>query len=181
MDLNFCLKQLAGDAERIRALAGGIDDRQARWKPDAESWSILEVVCHLLDEERRDFRVRLDTTLHRPDEAWPGIDPAGWVTEHSYNEQDLEETLHAFLAEREASLAWLDSLDASTGSASPEPVEGDIWDTTYEAPWGPVKAGDLLAAWVAHDLLHMRQLVELHWAYNENRVDPYSTRYAGEW
>jgi hypothetical protein len=27
----------------------------------------------------------------------------------------------------------------------------------------------------------MRQLVELHWAYNEQKVLPYSTRYAGEW
>jgi len=66
-------------------------------------------------------------------------------------------------------LAWLRSLD------SPD------WEATYEAPWGPITAGDLLASWVAHDLLHMRQLVELHWHYKEEQVEPYSTRYAGEW
>jgi hypothetical protein len=169
MDYNYCLKQLAGDMLRIRLLAQGVDDDQARWRPDADSWSILEVICHLLDEERKDFRVRLDITLHKPDETWPGIDPAGWVTEHNYNEQVLAASLQAFQEEREASLAWLKRLEAPD------------WEASYEAPWGTMRAGDLLASWVAHDLLHMRQLVELHWAYNEQEVLPYSTRYAGEW
>jgi len=169
MDYNYCLKQLAGDMLRIRLLAQGVDDDQARWRPDADSWSILEVICHLLDEERKDFRVRLDITLHKPDETWPGIDPAGWVTEHNYNEQDLAASLQAFQEEREASLAWLKRLEAPD------------WEASHEAPWGTMRAGDLLASWVAHDLLHMRQLVELYWAYNEQKVLPYSTRYAGEW
>jgi hypothetical protein len=169
MEYNYCLKQLAGDMLRIRLLAQGVDDDQARWRPDADSWSILEVICHLLDEERKDFRVRLDITLHKPDETWPGIDPAGWVTEHNYNEQVLAASLQAFQEEREASLAWLKRLEAPD------------WEASYEAPWGTMRAGDLLASWVAHDLLHMRQLVELHWAYNEQEVLPYSTRYAGEW
>jgi hypothetical protein len=34
---------------------------------------------------------------------------------------------------------------------------------------------------VAHDLLHMRQLVELHRDYMEQQIAPYSARYAGEW
>ncbi|MCB0058173.1 MAG: DinB family protein, partial [Caldilineaceae bacterium] len=59
------------NAQRIAALVAGVPDEQARWKPDAESWSILEVVNHLLDEEREDFRVRIDYTLHRPGEKWP--------------------------------------------------------------------------------------------------------------
>ena len=169
MDYNYCLKQLAGDMLRIRLLAQGVDDDQARWRPDADSWSILEVICHLLDEERKDFRVRLDITLHKPDETWPGIDPAGWMTEHNYNEQVLAASLQAFQEEREASLAWLKRLEAPD------------WEASYEAPWGTMRAGDLLASWVAHDLLHMRQLVELHWAFKEQQVMPYSTRYAGEW
>ena len=169
MNLVYCLKQMADDAQRIRALVEGVSNGQARWKPDPDAWSILEVVCHLLDEERLDFRVRIDITLHRPEEAWPAIDPPGWVAAHSYNEQDLAVSLRSFLEERESSLAWLESL------------AGADWETIYEAPWGPISAGDLLASWVAHDLLHMRQLVELHWLYKEKEVEPYSTRYAGDW
>ena len=52
MTLDEMIAQLAIQAGRIRALAEGVSDEQARWKPDAESWSILEVVNHLYDEER---------------------------------------------------------------------------------------------------------------------------------
>jgi hypothetical protein len=81
----------------------------------------------------------------------------------------LGESLERFLSERASSLAWLRSLS-----------EPD-WEASYEAPWGPITAGDLAAAWVAHDLLHMRQLVELHWAQATASVVPYQVDYAGAW
>ncbi len=161
---------MQGNAQRIAALVAGVSEAQARWKPDAESWSILEVVNHLLDEEREDFRVRIDYTLHRPGEKWPPIDPGGWVVQRSYNERDLGISLAAWLAERERSLTWLNGL------AAPD------WDAAAIAPWGdPFPAGNLLAAWVAHDLLHMRQLVELHWAWTTAHLAPRSVQYAGDW
>jgi hypothetical protein len=169
MDMESLSAKMAENATRIRALVRGVSGQQARWKPDPASWSILEVVNHLLDEERQDFRVRLDYTFHRPGEPWPPIDPEGWVTERQYNQTDLETSLDAFLAEREASLAWLKDLPAPN------------WQATYEAPWGPIPAGDLFASWVAHDLLHMRQLVELHWAYTTAELGPYRVDYAGVW
>jgi hypothetical protein len=161
MNVDRFLSQMARDAEGVHALTHGVWDQQAR--------SMLEVVNHLLDEERHDFRVRLDYTLHHPGEPWPPIDPGGWVTERQYNQRDLEVSLAQFLSEREASIAWLGALSAPD------------WDAAYEAPWGPIRAGDLLASWVAHDLLHMRQLVELHWAYTTAQLMPYSPDYAGEW
>jgi hypothetical protein len=91
------------------------------------------------------------------------------VTERRYNQQDPEATLREFLSQREASLAWLRALD------SPD------WEVTYEAPFGLIATGDLFAAWVAHDLLHMRQLVGLHWAYTTAQLEPYRTTYAGAW
>jgi hypothetical protein len=42
-------------------------------------------------------------------------------------------------------------------------------------------AGDMFGAWVAHDLLHFRQLVELFWAYTTHRLEPHEVGYAGEW
>ena len=57
MELEQCVATMQRNAQRIAALVAGVPDEQARWKPDAESWSILEVVNHLLDEEREDFRV----------------------------------------------------------------------------------------------------------------------------
>lgn len=169
MDFEHLLSQMAEDAQRIRVLVEGVSDHQAHWKPDPASWSILEVISHLLDEEKEDFRVRIDFTLHRPDEPWPGIDPEGWVTRRTYNERDLGETLEGFLTAREESLAWL------RGLSSPN------WDEARDAPFGQITAGDFLASWVAHDLLHMRQLVQLHWSYTAMKVSPYRTTYAGTW
>ena len=169
MDMQSFLSQMLDNAERVRALAQGVSDRQARWKPRPDSWSILEVINHLLDEEKHDFRVRLDYTLRRPGEPWPPIDPGGWVTERGYNQRDLDTSLAQFLSERKASIAWLRAL------SQPD------WEAAYEAPWGPIRAGDLLASWVAHDLLHMRQLVELHWAYTTGELASYRPDYAGDW
>jgi hypothetical protein len=129
---------------------------------------MLEVINHLLDEEKLDFRVRLDITLRQSGEVWPAINPLLWVAERRYNEQNPDESLAGFLTAREDSLTWLRILD------SPD------WEASYEAPWGSMRAGDLMASWMGHDLLHLRQLVELHWAYTVEEAKPYSVGYAGD-
>ncbi len=162
-------RELAYGVEIVRQLVAGVSQAEARFKPTPETWSILEVVCHLYDEEREDFRPRLDIALHRPEEKWQKIDPAGWVTTRKYNDRDLGQTLDGLLTERENSLTWLHGL------AEPN------WDAEYPAPFGPIKAGDLLASWVAHDNLHTRQLVELRRNRIVQLADPYRVQYAGDW
>jgi hypothetical protein len=169
MDLKLFITQMANHAGTIHSLALGISDEQARWKPDPGSWSILEVVNHLYDEERLDFRVRLDTILNHPDQPFPPINPTGWVTERAYNQRDLSQSVEDFLKERQKSLTWLNGL------GTPD------WQSSVNAPFGLLAAGDMFAAWVAHDLLHLRQLVELHWAYTVRVAEPYKVNYAGEW
>jgi len=44
-----------------------------------------------------------------------------------------------------------------------------------------MKAGDMFASWVAHDNLHIRQLVELRRMRIENITKPYEIEYAGDW
>lgn len=170
MEKDFLIDQLERNSARICALAEGVSEQQARWKPDSASWSILEVVNHLYDEERLDFRVRLNLILYAPAEEWPPIDPMGWVTARAYNERELGPSLQNFLAERAASLAWLHSL------GQPD------WNASAPAPWGGnITAGDMFSAWAAHDLLHLRQLVELQRSYLVAAAKPYSVEYAGEW
>src|SRR5215213_9635492 len=108
--LNHVINRMRANAAAIAALAHDVDDAQARWKPSAEAWSLLEVVNHLYDEEREDFRARIDYVLHRPGEQPPPIDPEGWVTARAYNQRDPRESLDAFLRERAASLEWLRGL-----------------------------------------------------------------------
>jgi hypothetical protein len=169
MNVEQLSTQLSSNAQRIRVLVEGVSRELARWKPGLDSWSILEVINHLYDEEVEDFPRRLDVILNQPDQVWTPIDPEGWVTERQYNQRELGASLTNFLQAREKSLAWLEGLE------SPD------WNAVYKAPFGQIRAGDMLAAWAAHDLLHMRQLIELHRAYTVRLVRPYSVDYAGPW
>ena len=169
MTVTYLKRQLALNRDRVAALARGISEEQARWKPDQDSWSILEGVAHLADEEEFDFPVRLKIVLDDEEKTWPDIDPAGWVKERAYNQGDLYGSLNRYFNLRNDWLAWLDSL------------ENPDWEKPYQAPFGEITAGDLFASWVTHDLLHLRQLVELHRKYLEEQVNPYKMDYAGEW
>jgi hypothetical protein len=87
--------------------------------------------------------------VHRRDQAWPPIDSEGWVTVRGYNDRDLQTSLQRFLDERRKSLEWLASLDTP-----------DLKVYESRPGGGKLRAGDMLAAWLAHDLLHLWQLVE---------------------
>ena len=110
MEFNTFYQELQNSTEMIRALLAGVAPEAARLKPSAESWSMLEVVCHLYDVEREDFREHLDFILHRQNEAWHMIDTQGWVTQRSYNEQNFAEMQEKFFGEREQSFEWLNGL-----------------------------------------------------------------------
>ena len=162
-------QELQNSTEMIRALLLGVTQEQAQVKPNPESWSILEVVCHLYDEEREDFREHVDFILHRQNEEWHQIDPQAWVTERKYNEQDFVEMQKKFFAERGQSLEWLTEMSNAN------------WETLYTSQYGSTTAGEMFAGWLAHDNLHLRQLVELRRVKIENITKPYNLEYAGDW
>lgn len=169
MEFEKLYRELATNAETIRALVSGISQEEAQVKPTPEAWSILEVMGHLLDEERDDFRERLSIILQRPNEDFPPIHPSAWVTERGYNQRNLAEVLEFFLAERQRSLVWLKDLALSD------------WNKPFTYPYGTVTAGELFSSWVVHDTLHMRQLVELRHSRIVALSQPYSIGYAGDW
>jgi hypothetical protein len=169
MNFSTLYQELVNSTEMIRALLAGITQEEAQTRPDLESWSMLEVVCHLYDEEREDFREHLDFILHRQDEEYHAINPQAWIKDRRYNEQDFEDMQGKFFAERQKSLEWLSSISDSD------------WDITYTSQYGSVSAGEMLSCWVAHDNLHIRQLVELRRARIENITKPYPIEYAGDW
>jgi len=163
INLQEMIHQLAANAEAIRALAQTFSDEQAQWKPDADNWSMHEVMAHLYNEERMDFRVHLmwffGESSQRP----------GYVSVES-----SRQALEGFLAERQASIAWLSVLEAPD------------WNVTTLLHFGPnetvtVCAEDMLDSWVEHDILHMRQLVELMHGCNVQQASPYAVKYAGGW
>ena len=169
MNLEYFIDRFSKNRGVFESLIQGVSLEQVRWKPSADKWSMLEVVNHLYDEEREDFRLRVQLVLADPAQPWPPIDPRGWVNTRGYNEREPDASLNNFLAEREKSLTWLGTLS--------EPN----WQNSNEGPNGTLTAGDLLASWLAHDFLHIRQLAQLHWQYVGAIADPYQTAYGGPW
>ena len=167
---SLAAQRLAADAEVFRHLLAHVPPEQARWRPEPGKWSLLEVVNHLADEEREDFRHRLDLTLHHPGEPWPAIDPPRWAVERAYDRRELGASVADFLEERARSVEWLQGLETFDERAA------------YGHPgMGTITAGDLLHSWVAHDLIHIRQMTRLHRGYLAERAAPHRLEYAGEW
>lgn len=164
------IDRLAAFPDLLESLVADTADDEWRWKPADGSWAVIEILGHLLREEREDFAVRLRMTLESPGRAWPGIDPEGDVESQRDIDADPAETLGAFRTARAGGVAWLRSLE------SPD------WDAAYEhASLGRIRAGDLLAAWADHDALHARQLVKRRHQRIGINAGAYSCRYAGEW
>ena len=161
------LKRFAGI---LPAVVRDVARDDARWRPADGAWSILEVVTHLADEEVEDFRTRLERTLRDPTEAWPPNDPEAWAVERRYNEGDLNEVRARFISERHTSVEWLRGLEAPD------------WSKAYHHPrWGPIRAGDILVSWAAHDALHLRQIAKRMFQMAQRDGGEYKTDYAGDW
>jgi hypothetical protein len=162
------IRSLESSGRCIVQFYESVSPAAAGFRPEPGKWSLLEILCHLGDEERHDFRMRVRSTLEDPKRPWPPIDPEALVTERKYAERDLAASLADFRRERADSLTWLRGLS---------PVS---WEEAHEHPrMGTLRTGDLLAAWAAHDLLHLRQMTNTRLAYLKHAVQPFSTRYAG--
>ncbi|MEN9564804.1 MAG: hypothetical protein RIR73_3048 [Chloroflexota bacterium] len=169
MEYKALYQELTHSTETLKVLLAGVGAEEARVKPSKGTWSILEVTCHLYDEELEDFREHLDFILYRQHEPWHSIAPQAWVKLRKYNEQDFGKMKAKFFRERTKSLEWLKSL------------KNVDWNITYKSKWGAMRAGDMFASWVAHDNLHIRQLVELRRWHIERISKPHKIRYAGDW
>jgi hypothetical protein len=169
LNIQDIIRQLTSNAEAINALVRSVSEEQARWKPDAESWSLGEVMGHIYNEERVDFRPHLKGLLSDPSQPWEAFNQP-WVAVADYHQ-----ALAGFIAERQASIAWLRTLE------TPD------WNVTAQMTFGPsntmmaLSAGDVLVSWVEHDYLHIRQINELLHAWNSRQAAPYSVDYAGGW
>ena len=163
------IDRLENNLDVFRSLLDIRDKDQIHWKPDPSKWCPLEVICHLIDEEKEDFRNRVKTTLEKPGEEPTPIDPVGWVKSRNYIGQDFESKKEEFFRERKMSIDYLKSLDAPN------------WKNLYvHQSLGELSAELFLNNWLAHDLLHIKQLTKLHYDYL-SRNSGIGLDYAGKW
>jgi hypothetical protein len=169
MDHLKIANELLKNKDVFKELLNDLTKEEYLWKPQPDKWCLLEVVCHLYDEELEDFRARTKHVLENPTQPLPPTDPPGWVLERNYIQQNYTDTLNKFLKERDESVKWLQSLK------SPK------WNNEYQHPkMGPLKAKMFLVNWPAHDYLHIRQITKLKFDYLKN-ITGENLNYAGDW
>jgi hypothetical protein len=170
MDPAWVIDRLESNVSVFQGQLRLVRSTQATWKPAADEWSIVEVVNHLAEEESDDFRMRLRLLLEDPNKEWPDIDPERSVAENRFNSRDLQESLHRFTRERSRSVEWLKTLPQVN------------WHAAHNHPkLGSLRAGDLLCSWLAHDLIHIRQINRLHYEYQAITSPEFSAAYGGNW
>ncbi len=169
METQYILKELTRNKEGFKSIFENAPEHLSLWKPAAGKWCLLEILCHLYDEEREDFRARIQHTFENPSEPMKPIDPVGWVLKRKYIEQDYEITLKKFLTERHKSLEWLGGLHDAK------------WDNVYQhSQLGEISASTFLSAWLAHDYLHIRQITRTKYLYFKT-LSGHDLSYAGKW
>jgi len=167
---NHIIEKLEANASTFKILLENISTEPAHWKPSPEKWSLLEIVNHLYDEEREDFRQRIMNIFEDPQKEWAPIAPVDWVKEKEYAKRDMKASLNDFLDERKKSIAWLKSLNSPN------------WKAVHiHLKLGEMSAEKLLANWLAHDYLHIRQITFLHWGYLSHIAPSINLDYAGNW
>ncbi|HLG34386.1 MAG TPA: DinB family protein [Bacteroidia bacterium] len=165
----FIINKLESNRQEFQQALSGLTKEEYLWKPLPEKWCLLEVVCHLHDEEREDFRARLKHVLERPENVMSPIDPVSWVTERKYMEQDYDFMLSQFQEERAESIRWLRALKDTR------------WDNAHIHPKFGTHSGKLfLSNWLAHDYLHFRQILSLKYGFLNTQSDE-DLNYAGKW
>lgn len=169
MKNDLIIDELERNGIVFESLLHELPEEMYRWRPEPKKWNLLDVICHLVDEEREDFKARMKSLLDDPAKAFKPIKPQMWVAERNYQAQDFESRLLKFCEEREATVDWLRSLDLPN------------WNNKREEPkLGTVTAQMLLENLLAHDHLHIRQIVAIKQAYLAEGSKAGLT-YAGDW
>lgn len=169
MDTNYIIEELKRNSIVFKGLLAGLEKKIYLWKPAPEKWNLLEIACHLYDEEREDFRARVKHTLENPELPLMPIDPVGWVISRKYAEQDYDLVVERFLSERENSIEWLNSL------GNPN------WDNAHAHPkFGDLTAAMFFTSWLAHDYLHIKQITKIKFDQLKE-MEGVKIAYAGEW
>lgn len=154
MNHHKIIQELSSNHGAFKTLLQGLNSEHFLWKSAPEKWCLLEIVCHLNDEETEDFRTRTKQALENPKVAIKPIDPPGWVVQRNYIQQNYTQVLNKFLYKREESVNWLNSL------SNPQ------WGNAVKHhELGKITAEMFLTNWLAHDYLHLRQIIKLKYNY----------------
>ncbi|MDI1461534.1 DinB family protein [Catellatospora sp. KI3] len=150
MELADATAMLARTPDTLRTLLSGLPRQWLHRDDGPETWSAYDILGHLRHGDATNWLPRAQMIIeHGTGRAFEPFDRVAMLREAP---QPVDELLTAFADARRRSLEQL----AARGL-----TDADLDRPGSHPELGEVRLGQLLAAWVAHDLTHLGQVGEV--------------------
>jgi predicted metalloendopeptidase len=160
--LEKSLEILEKTPRTIETLVADLSNDWIRNNEGENTWTVVDIVAHLIHADQTNWLVRLDAMLHAPDKEFPAFDRFGHL--ERTGKLSSEELLNEFKVCRELNIAKLKSFPL-------EPT--DLLKKGIHSALGPVSISELLSTWVVHDLNHLSQIARVMAYQYKEAVGPF--------
>jgi len=163
-DFDTAIALLERTPGALQALLDGLPSQWTRVDEGSGTWTVHDVVAHLIHGEDDDWMPRVRHILAVGDRAsFPPFDRTKGML--AARARPLEELTAEFAERRRASLTALRALHLTTA---------DLERPGSHPEFGAVTLGQHLATWVAHDLTHLSQIIRIMAAQYRDAVGPWA-------
>jgi len=165
--MQFSLQKSIAILERTpQMLTLFLDGLDAGWTHNNEgdtTWSVYDVIGHLIHAEKTDWLVRAEVILSdSADKTFPPFDRFGHL--ETTGTKTLPQLLEEFVLIRKESLSILRSMNLT---------EDDLSKSGTHPAFGEVTLAQLLATWTVHDMNHISQIVRVMAYQYKTEVGPW--------
>lgn len=157
------LEVLNNTPNAIKALLQGLDDEWITKNEGPNTWSVKEVVAHLIVCEETNWIPRAKIILSQKQEV-PFIPIDMQIHLEHAQKTSINELIQSFLNLRQDSIEQLKSFEITPN---------DLEKTAIHPKLRLVKLSELLATWVTHDLTHIAQIARVIAKQNKPFVGPF--------
>ena len=148
----------------LNALLRGLPEAWTHRNEGGTTWTVFDVVGHLIHGERTDWIPRIERILK--DGESRAFDPFDRTAQERESAgKSLPELLDEFAGARSGNLAKLKALKLQPGDFSRRGKHPSL---------GTVTLGNLLATWATHDLTHLHQISRIMGYRMREEVGPWS-------
>jgi hypothetical protein len=161
--LEDALPVLEQTPESLKSLLGGLSETWIGATEGEGKWSPYDVIGHLIHSERVNWMRRARHVLAGEKRAFDPLDREAQFAEG--RRASMAERLETFAELRRENVASLRALHLT---------ESDLDRRGLHPDFGEVALGQLLAAWVVHDLDHLTQIARTMAKVYADAVGPWS-------
>jgi len=142
--------RLAGNLAYVSGELVQLTEAQWKARPNAQEWSLTEVICHLRDVDAEVNLPRLNLVLNNENPFISGAVTDPWAIERNYQAQNGPEALQAWAGFRQQLMVELRA----------QPITA--WQrTARHALFGPSTLAEIMGWALDHDDLHVEQVRNL--------------------